>query len=294
MMVILPPLPDDESFLAMLKVGGELKVGTGEVIAAMKAALATGVGLYKVPEYLQAEMEKFAEEQSLPCGEEYFEIQKLLTEKQYGDVLAVMNLTKSFVSEGKKKAFTAKINTLLWPALKSFNTSLLAWKDAWSSGMTPMAVGMMAMAGQGGGANPMLNSMMAPPDSSTVRSSGEEVVDTINKVFAGVGIPISRAMAYDATRILKFLDNPKILTQAGFASKDIMLKTLGVAVGAEIVRTEQSLSKYALAIMSLEKISPEEEGVYLMAMVQLGLSIPWDKLGNTGIGTGTQKRDLRE
>ncbi len=278
---ILPVLPDDESFINMLKVGGELKVGKTEVLSAVKAALANQVGLYDLPGKLLEKMEQFAEEQEEPCGSEFFKVQKLLTEKKYGDVLAVLEVTGNFISEGRKRSFLAKIDEHLWEALKSFHLQLNSWQKSWTDGAANPALMMMAIAKPGGMMPP---GIAEPPDTTPVRTSGEEVINKINKVFAGPGIPVARAMAYDATRILKIINEPSLITQTGYATKDQMLKGLGVGVGTEIVRLEQNITRYTLAIMSLADVSADDELMYLTAMFRLDSAIPWDKLGEKGLG----------
>lgn len=279
---MLPALPDDVSFIEMLKVGGDLKVGKTEVLSAVKAALAKQVGLYDLPAKLLAKMEEFAEEQEEPCGKEFFEVQKMLTEKKYGDILAVMNVTGSFISEGRKNAFLVKLGEHLWGALKSFHLQLNSWQKAWMEGAANPALMMMALAKPGGVVPP---GMADPPDVTPVRVSGEEVINKINKVFAGPGIPVARAMAYDATRIIGIVNEPKVLPQTGYTTKDQMLKGLGVGIGSEIVRMEQNITRYVLSIMSLPEVSADEELMYLTAMIRLDSSIPWDKLGEKGLGS---------
>ena len=121
--------------------------------------------------------------------------------------------------------------------------------------------------------------MMAPPDTAPLRAAGEAFADKINKIFAGTGIPVAKALAYDATRIMKILENDKLPVQLGAANKDQMLKDLGVKVGSDILRLEQGITRYAFAIMSLPKVGADTELNYFAAMYQLGSSIPWDKVG---------------
>src|SRR3989344_5018829 len=60
-LTILPTVPDDTSFIEMLKTGGVLKVGVTEVLAAVKAALAKRVGLFDLPDLILEKMEAFAD-----------------------------------------------------------------------------------------------------------------------------------------------------------------------------------------------------------------------------------------
>lgn len=296
-LAILPAVPDETSFLEMLKTGGVLKVETTEVLSAVKAALAKRVNLFELPERILEKMEAFAMAQEEPCGEAFFKLQRVLTERRYGDVLSALGVPGSYVSDRRKKEFFSRLEARLWTALGSFHTQLTAWQQAWMQGMANPGMLMMAMtAGHAGGVMPP--GMMAPPDTSSLRAVGEEVINDINRVFAGPGIPVARALAYDATRIMGILNDPNLPGQLGVGTKDQMLKELGIAVGADIVRTEQSVTRYCLAIMSLPKVTADAELAYLAAMIQLGLTIPWDKLDASvseigrRAGIGRTSRDL--
>lgn len=276
-LAILPALPNEESFIEMLKTGGVLKVGVTEVLSAVKASLARRVGLYDVTDAILAKMEEFANAQEQPCGEAFFRVQRMLTERRYGEVLSALGVPGTFVSERRKKEFFAKLDAHLWTAIASFQKQLTAWQQAWMQGsMNPTMLVYAITARESGSQMPP--GMMAPPDTTPVRASGEAVIDTINRVFAGPGIPVARALAYDATRIMSVISDPEVPVQVGAATRDQMLKELGVNVGADIVRTEQSLTRYCLAIMTLKDIPADAELQYLTALIQLGSTIPWDKL----------------
>ena len=277
---ILPAVPDEKSFIEMLKTGGELKVDVTEVLSAVKAGLANSLKLYDLPDLILKKMEAWAEKMEEPCGKSFYDMQKLLTEKKYGDVLAVIGTTGNYVSEARKKAFFVKLNDRLWGALGSFQTALKAWMDSWTGSMNP-GVMMMAMASHGSGTT-LPPGMMAPPDTMLLRTTAEDVINEINRIFAGPGIPIARALAYDATRIMGILSDPNLPAQIGATTKDQMIKDLGITVGADIVRTEQSLTRYTMAIMSLSKVTADAELGYIAALYQLGQIIQWDKISGGG------------
>jgi hypothetical protein len=280
---ILPTVPDEESFMQMLRTGGVLKVEKTEVLSAVKAAFAKRVGLYELPQLILEKMEAFALRQEEPSGEDFYEMQRLLTEKKYGDILTVLKVPGAYVNESRKKEFFAKVDQRLWPALSGFQTQLNAWQQAWMQGATGTGVMMMAMASKSN--NALAAGMMAPPDTSPLHTSAEEVVNEINRIFAGPGIPVARALAYDATRIMTILKKETLPAQIGAATKEQMLKDLGVNVGSDMIRIEQAVTRFTLAIMSLSKVVGDEEAMYLMALTQLGATIPWDNLGGKGIGT---------
>lgn len=295
---ILPQVPDETSFIEMLKTGGVLKVDVTEVLSAVKAALAKRVGLYEFPDLLLDKMEAFAEAQEEPSGEAFYRLQRVLTERRYGDVLSALGVAGSYVSERRKKDFFVRLEAKLWGALESFQKQLTAWQQAWMQGMANPGMLMVAMtAGHVGGVLPP--GMMVPPDTAPLRTAGEEVVNEINRVFAGPGIPVARALAYDATRIMGILNDPSLPGQVGAGTKDQMLKELGITVGADIVRTEQAITRYCLAIMSLPKVTADVELAYFAALIQLGSTILWDKLAGSAsvapsgrAGLGKRERDL--
>ena len=277
---VLPPVPDDESFLKAVQTGGVLKIDVTEVLSAVKAGLASKVGLFDVTERIVTRMEEFADRQGEPVGEAFFNLLSMLTERKYGDVFAALGIKGRFMSEGRKNTFLKRIDTTLWPALSNFNGSLKTWYEGWMSTAANPQMMMRALSGA------MPKGMTEAPDTGSVRSSADAVVDEINKVFAGVGVPVIRALAYDATRIMSILKEPTLPQQIGTTTRDQMLKELGINVGSDVVRYEQSLTRYTLSIMKLNEVTAENEAMYLTALLQVGNSIPWDKVmsGKAGIG----------
>jgi hypothetical protein len=276
---VLPAIPDDTSFVESLKVGGDLRVGPTEVVAAVKASLADRVGFYDLPDLLKGKMEQFAESLDEPCSPEFFEVQDLVVKRSYADVLRVFKVTGSFVTEGRKKAFLGKLDQNLWRALSGFNQQLTSWNRSWMDSANNPAVLATAIASAVGGGGAMPAGMMAPPDTSSLRDAAEATITTINKVFAGFGIPIARAMAYEAEQIKVVLQNPKLPMLIGAANREQMLKLLKVDVAGDYVRLERNLVQYTVAIMDLPKVaSGQQELMYLSAMLQLGATIDWGRL----------------
>lgn len=280
-MDILPSVPDDTSFLDMLKVGGVLKIQAVDVIAAMRAAIASTIGLYALPDALIERMEQFAKEQEEPVGESFYRLQKLITSRSYGEILSAIGVSGNFVSDKRKKELLVRLNDQLWPALYGFQTQLKNWADTWNqTGANPtMLLQTIAMGLSGGKAGMPAGMMMQPPDTAGLRDEAEAVITQVNKVFAGTGIPVARALGSDAVRIREVLEEPTLPAAVGSATKDQMLKTLGIAVGADYIRLERNITRYALSIMELPNVSAgNDEYAYLAAMLQLGAAIPWEKL----------------
>lgn len=285
---ILPSVPEDQSFLELLKVGGVLKVGTTEVLSAIRAAIANRLGLYDLPNILKEKMEKFAEEQDEPVGEEFFKLRRLIVSRNYADVLSVMGVEGSFMSEARKKSFLQKLDQNMWGALDGFHKQLVGWYEAWTAGAAnPAAMMTILLMGQTGKSGVVMPpNMMTPPETAGLHDEAEAVINSINKVFSGVGIPVARALAYDATCIKGVLENVALPAAVGATSREAMLKMLKLGVGADYTRLERNITRFTLAIMEFPKITtPNEEYAYLGAMIQLGATIPWDKVtSKAGIG----------
>jgi len=276
---MLPSVPEEDSFLEMLKVGGVLKVGKTEIISATKAAIASSLGIYDLPATILKHMESFAEEQAEPVGEDFYKLQKLVTSRKYGDVLSALGVSGNFVSERRKRDLLERINSKLWVALRQFNNQLSSWQAAWAQGATNPGLLLASLAMGQSGQNMVPPGMMQPPETDSLRDEAESVIESINTVFAGTGIPVSRALAYDASKIREILEESALPAATGYANRDQMLRGLGLAVGADFVRLERNVTRFALGVMELPKVaSGNEEYGYLGALLQLGASIPWDKL----------------
>lgn len=289
---VLPTVPDDTSFLESLKIGGVPKVGNIEIISGVKAALANKLHLFDLPDVIKKKMETYAEDQQEPVGEEFFKLQKLVASRNYADVLSALNVPGNFMNEARKNKFLSKLDELLWDALHGFNTQLMAWQQSWMQGAANPAAMMtflvMGQAGKSGAVMPP--GMMTPPETSGLHDEAEAVINSINKVFGGLGIPVAKALAYDAIRIKEVIENPALPAALGATNREQMIKMLGIGVGADIVRLERNVTRFALSITEFNKITvPNEEYAYLGAMLQLGAAIPWEKLnGKAGIGKTAQ------
>lgn len=280
MAAVLPSIPDDSSFVEMLKVGGVLKVGITEILSAVKSALADRVGLYDLPSVIKNAMEKQAETLDEPCPKEYYEIRKMVLRKSYSDILSALDIEggSSFITDSNKTKFLKKLNDLLWQVIYDFHSATIAWNKSWmeTAGNPAALATAMASAVSGGG---MPAGMMQPPETASLKDSAEAAIQTINKVFAGFGIPLARALAYEAHKVKEILENPQLPALIGVMNRDQMLKTLGVSVAGDYPRLERNIVQYIVALLEYPKVSQDQSEIgYLTAMIQLGNSIPWDKL----------------
>lgn len=283
---VLPAVPTDASWLEALRTGGVLKVDQSTVISAVRAALAHRAGLYTIPDRLVELMERFADENDEQVSTDYFKLRKQMTRRSYADIFqAIDGLDGNYVTEGRKKQLFARIDKNLWPAILSFYSQLKSWQEAWMQGAANPAMMMNAILAATGGGTALPTGMMQPPDTGVLRDHADAVADAVNKVFAGTGVQIAAALAYDATQIKETLSNPNLPALTGSANRDQMLRQLGVAVSATYPRMETNLTRFVLAIMQVkDQPAGAEELQYFGTLFMLGSQIPWDQLSASGGG----------
>ena len=278
---VLPTVPTDASWLEALRTGGVLKVDQSTVISAIRAALAHRAGLFSIPEGLVRLMEKFADENDEQVDPEFFKLRKQMTRRSYAELFeAIDGLDGSYVTETRKKQLFERVDTHLWPAIILFYDQLKSWQEAWMQGAANPALMMSAIMASSGGGFAMPPGMMQPPDTGTLRDHADAVADAVNRVFAGTGVQIAAALAYDASQIKETLENSRLPALTGAANRDQMLKQLGVAVSATYPRLETNLTRFVLAVMRVkDQPAGNEELQYFGALFMLGSQIPWDQLG---------------
>lgn len=275
---ILPSVPDDASLLAQLKAATGLKVSQATVVLAARAALADRCGFFQLPLLLIERMEQHAESLEEPVGEDFFKLRKLISQRNYAEIYEGMpGVDGTFVSQKRRDAFLRRLDSLLWPALLSFHQQLKAWGESWQQGtLNPTAT--MALIFAGAGKNTLPPGMLQPPPTDALRDAADTVNVQINKVFAGVGVPVAMALGYDALKIKEVLENPALPAQVGAANRDQMLRLLNVAVTPDYTRLEENLVRYLLAVMGYPSIAVDAELGFLTALTMLGGQIPWDRL----------------
>lgn len=300
---VLPAVPTDASWLEALRTGGVLKVDQSTVISAIRAALAYRAGLYEIPDKLVHLMEEFADQNDEQVDPIFFRLRKQMTRRSYGEIFeAIDGLDGAYVTDARKKQLFSRVDQHLWPAIISFYEQLRSWQEAWMQGTTNPAMVTNSIIMAMGGATAMPPGMMQPPDTGSLRDYADAVNDALNRVFAGTGVQITAALAYEASKIKEALEDTRLPTLTGAANRDQMLKLLKVAVSATYPRLEMNLTRFVLAVMRVkDQAAGNEELQYFGALFMLGSQIPWDQLGGasgrrnsgvTGIGAGRRSGDL--
>lgn len=278
---LLPSVPADEAFLAQLQVGGTAKMSKTDVMAAVRALFADRFGVYDIDDRLLEAIATRSTELDEPYPELYYEIEASKSAKKHAEVLKALKVPGRFVTESRKKQFIGKMQGL-WPILVSFQGQLDAWYTGWTQKAANPAMLISAFASMAGGGAPMPG-MMEPPDTSPVLDAATGVIDQLNKLFAGPGIPVARALAADAVEYQQLLKKSELAAAIGASTPEEMLKKLDLAVTADFVRAERSAVQYVLGIMEISTVSPNQLPLYIGALKELGATIPWDRLASGGV-----------
>lgn len=273
---LLQPVPNDESWLNLLKSGGVLKIDDSSYIAAIRAALADVAGLYDIPEKLAKAMEQYADETEEQVDPMFYSLRKSLIRRSYGDIFAAIDgLDGSFVTENRKKEFLGRVHETFWPAIVDSYRVLDSWYQAFRAAYTDPTMLLAALSGGMAGAG---MSMVAPPDASQLHDAGDMLVDSINRVFRGTGVQIAAAMAYDANVIRNTLEKPGLPAMVGVKNREMMLKKIKTNVSSNYIRLEQNLVKYVLNFVKHDAVTSDVESQYFAALWQLGTQINWSEL----------------
>lgn len=290
--VLLPNVPDNESFLSALRIGGVSIVTATEVNAALRVKLATDLGVYDVPAKLMAQMKTLALRTNKPLGETYYKMQKKVNQKRYADIFAAMGAEGHHMSEADKRELLGRM-TGLWDTLGSFQKLLVQWYDAWMLRTSnPQAVAAAILGSRHPGSATAL--MNRPPEVDPIKDSTAGVIDNLNRMFAGTGVLTARGMARDVIEIREMLSDPGLPAAVGSPDRETMLQEVGAALTSDYERLEKNLVRYVLALMEFaaNNVATEREAEYLGELYFLGQNIPWDKLDAMKAATSsTRKRN---
>ncbi len=289
---VLPTVPDDGQFLASLQVGGTLKMQPADVIAAVRVTFAQRYGLFDIDDKLVAAMEQRAEvEMEEPFPDVYYQIRKSLARKAHAEVLQALDIPGTIVSERNKKAFLGRLAGI-WDVLADFQTRIDAWQSAWQVKMSNPGVlfsGIAAMM-SGGAAAGAASGLVDAPDTAPVLDAATSVIDSLNRMFAGAGIPVARALAADAVQLRQLFEKPEIVAATGATTREEMIKKLGLAVTADTVRSEKSVTQYVLGVLKLPECPTTQLPMYIVALKELGTNVPWDSLRGGRVTDGAGPR----
>lgn len=278
---LMKPLPDDTAFLSMLVTGGRLNgsVTPADAAVAVRVALASGVGLYDVPDRLVEAIEAHSEALETPADASVYDVITSITEREYAPILRALGAPQRAISASERKKFLARAAATLFPGLRRFHAALAGWYEQYKVERSDPGMLIQAFTGGLSGLMPMVAT-----DTSTLRSAAADLITMVNKLFSGLtAIPSARAMATDAVRILGQLNDPRYISAAGFTSRDEMLRKLGVNVTDHFARVERAVATYAINAMDIGNVPDAQLPLFAQQLFMLGATIPWDTLGTSAV-----------
>ncbi|MFA5854141.1 MAG: hypothetical protein WC866_03560 [Patescibacteria group bacterium] len=293
---LLPQVPSDDDFLAMLQIGGVAKMEPQDVMSAIRVLFASEIGVFDIDNEILGMIEQRSLSIDEPCPEIYYTLQKQIGRKAHGEVLKALGVPGTFASGTRKTAFVERMKGL-WGTLSAFQQGIDSWFASWQAKMNNPAllIGMFATMANGNAATPLAGINDAPDTQPTV-DAARSVIDALNKIFAGPGIPVARALAADAVQLRQLLENPELVSAVGAGTREEMLRKLRIGVGGDIVRGERAITQYVLSVMKLPDVDSLQLPMYITALQQLGTTLPWSKLasGNGVRATAASGRALRD
>ncbi len=292
----LPTVPNFESLLGMLKTGGVLRVEESTVIAGVQGWLAERSGLFDLPAKLAKAIYDRAIADEFPVDPAYRRLKRLTTRRSYGDLFAAIEDFdgRSVTKEARDQLYLG-VGTYIVSAGAEFNAALETWLDLWDRSSNKPGAMMRMLAS--GGRGPRIG--MTAPDTGGLRDQADKFTDAINKAFAGEGVQVAAAVAYDAAQVRTALMDGRLPALVGAANREQMLKQLGVAVSAAEPRLELNLTQFVLAVMQLKNVpGGQAEEDYLQDLYALGAQVDWGALGygssDDGFTTIGGKTTLRQ
>jgi hypothetical protein len=257
---LIPDLPETESLLTALSASKTLTIDALTIRAALEAFHADSMNLSEVPENIVRMMETHADMIEEPVGEKFTEVLRFVRERKYADV----NVDSRLVTKERKAVFMRKL-TELPSSVRDFHAVLSSWNENLRTNRSANPFGVLSGA----------NFWPAPDD---VIAASEGVVACLKKVFAGLGVHVARALAYEAIKIRETVESPDLPTLTGQVNKELMLKALGCNLTNADVRLERNIAKYILFVAT--KVPTDlpggQEGAALEALWNLGQMIqPW-------------------
>jgi hypothetical protein len=293
MLELLAPVPGGSGSsmltgLSLVQVG---KIDRDVVAAGIRDAIASRAGLFSVSKVLLEMMDDFmTNRMEEPAGSTYYDLENLIASEDNAEVLRLLKVDSRFVSKARKNEFLERIGAL-WEPARGFQSQLKGWYDAYLATFGNPAMIAQTMASALGGGGMVGPGMMSAPDTSALHDGAQLVIQVINKAFAGRNIPAAMALNFDAERINGFLTNTDVVRYTGCTNREELARTLasklgtGTLVTPDYQRLEQVLVQFILSVYEIDTRAPvgtPQELHYIGALYQLGQSIPWDKLSETG------------
>lgn len=265
-MRLLPTLPEGPSLLELLRIGGVAKFSHADAVSAIRGSHTRLLGVDRVLPVLTDAVLAHAEAMDEPAPEMYFMLRRARSRRDYRDVLAAFDGAITSVSEADKKAFLTKVEGV-WPTLKAFQAHLDAYRQLHKDEAADLSNLVQALRTGAGGID--------YPDPTPVVSAARGVIDVLNKIFSGLGIPAARTIGKDLVEDGEHLANPALPGLIGAGNFTEMIKKLDLDVPSDAGDQERLIGSFVLALLELPKQTVDILPEYILALQRRGKAIVW-------------------
>lgn len=257
---MIPEVLEGTNFLEALSASKDLTVDLVTIRAALEAKFADDIKLSEIPERIVELMEKHADTIEEPVGGTFLEVLKFVKQRKWAEV----NVDSNLVTVERKKGFLKRLKALP-AAVYEFHMALTAWYEELKVNRAASPLGM-------------LNGTNFYPPADNVVAAAETIVRCLTSAFAGLGVMVAKAMAYEALKTREILQRSELPVLTGSANREIMLKNLGMTVSNVDIRIEKNVAKYVIfaATTVYRNLPAGQEGPVLESLYLLGQQIlPW-------------------
>lgn len=276
---MLEQLPSDDALLSSLRVGGVLKIEHARVVMAGRCLLARQTNMYGADKRVMSMInDHYTNALQEPNPKIFWELSGQRTKNRYASIFNALHMPGAsvYATPAARNAFWVKMGELFIPKLQDVQRQLTAWYDTWVK-QAQANIGLNLL-GQAGGAMvprqrmPLINHIIASVDA---------MIDSANKLFAGENEVVAIALGVDAQRLRELLKRNDLHSFTGSASREVMLRELGVAATSDVTMMENDFSTYlhnVLRVQTLPSTGPTT-AVFLQELQEIGENIDWTRLG---------------
>lgn len=274
---LLADVPDDRSLLALLQKGSLDTIDANDLAAAARVAFMHRHGLGDLEARIATRIEARALELERPCPPIYFELERVLVQREHAGVLGALDLPGTFVTERRQRELLARMPAM-WRAIQNFDRALSAWDDEWRARASHPHAMLASLASVIHTPGAPLPSVTDAPPQETVLSAAREAMSAIRRTLAGTGLVVARALAERAALLLGLLRDERLLEATGAVDRDDLLRRLNVSVAAGVAQEEQAAVQYLLTLARVGEYDATQRVFTLVALRDLGRRMPWEAL----------------
>ena len=305
-MSVLEQLPPDQTLLESLRVGGVLKVEHARVVMAGRCLWAQQTGMYGADKRLMDMIDRHytsaVEEPNPPI---FWELNAARTRNRFAPIFNALKMPGAsvYATASARNAYWDKMNQVFIPRLQELQRQLTVWYDTWTKqAAANVSINLGAALATSQGQVGVLPAQRIPPITN-ILGSVDAMIDSINKVFAGRNEVVAIALAVDAQRLRELLKRNDLHTFTGSASREVMLRDLGVAATTDVILMENNFSMFlhnAIRVHTLPTTG-RMTAMFLQELQEVGANIDWDRLGKKvetisaePTGIGGKRKNSRE